>query len=77
MQGKIKLSQTTKEFKHKQFEAEVILWAVRWYCQFAISYRDLVALPGFVLLKGSRNRLISLEKFISRRIQKYFLKQMF
>ena len=42
MQGKIKLSQTTKEFKNKQFEAEVILWAVRWYCQFAISYRDLV-----------------------------------
>jgi len=42
MQGKIKLSQTTKAFKYKQFEAEVILWSVRWYCQFAISYRDLV-----------------------------------
>jgi len=36
------LSQTAKEFKYKQFEGEVILWAVRWYCQFAISYRDLV-----------------------------------
>jgi len=42
MQGKIKLSQAAKEFKYKQFEGEVILWSVRWYCQFAISYRDLV-----------------------------------
>ena len=31
-----------KQFKWKHFEAEVILWAVRWYSQFAISYRDLV-----------------------------------
>ena len=42
MQGKIKLRQTAKAFKYKQFEAEVILLSVRWYCQFAISYRDLV-----------------------------------
>ena len=31
-----------KDFKWKHFEGEVILWAVRWYCQFPISYRDLV-----------------------------------
>jgi transposase-like protein len=31
-----------KEFKWKHFQAEVILWGVRWYSQFAISYRDLV-----------------------------------
>ena len=24
-----------------RFPAEVILWAVRWYLQFPISYRDL------------------------------------
>jgi IS6 family transposase len=42
MQGKTRLSQTSKEFKYKQFEAEMILWSVRWYCQFAISYRDVV-----------------------------------
>src|SRR4029078_10183648 len=30
-----------KEFKGRQFTAEVILWAVRWYLQFPISYRDL------------------------------------
>src|SRR5690242_12522912 len=30
-----------KDFKGRQFTAEVILWAVRWYLQFPISYRDL------------------------------------
>ena len=28
-------------FKGQQFIAEVILWAVRWYLMFPISYRDL------------------------------------
>lgn len=28
-------------FKDRQFTAEVILWAVRWYLQFPISHRDL------------------------------------
>jgi transposase, IS6 family len=28
-------------FRGRQFTAEVILWAVRWYLQFPISYRDL------------------------------------
>jgi transposase, IS6 family len=28
-------------FRGRQFTAEVILWAVRWYMQFPISYRDL------------------------------------
>jgi IS6 family transposase len=31
-----------QSFKGLQFAAEVILWAVRWYLMFAISYRDLV-----------------------------------
>ena len=30
-------------FKGRQFTAEVILWAVRGYLQFPISYRDLDA----------------------------------
>src|ERR1700687_1307747 len=30
-----------KQFKGRQFTAEVILWAVRWYLMFPISYRDL------------------------------------
>jgi len=28
-------------FKGRQFTGEVILWAVRWYLMFPISYRDL------------------------------------
>ena len=27
--------------KGRQFTAEVILWAVRWYLMFPMSYRDL------------------------------------
>ena len=30
-----------RAFKGRQFNAEVILWAVRWYLMFPISYRDL------------------------------------
>ena len=30
-----------QSFKGRQFTAEVILWAVRWYLMFPISYRDL------------------------------------
>lgn len=29
-------------FKWKHFTGEIILWVVRWYCQFALTYRDLV-----------------------------------
>jgi IS6 family transposase len=30
-----------RDFKGRQFTTEVILWAVRWYLMFPISYRDL------------------------------------
>ena len=30
-----------RAFRGFRFPAEVILWAVRWYLQFPISYRDL------------------------------------
>jgi hypothetical protein len=33
--------QQDRAFKGRQFNAEVILWAVRWYLMFPISYRDL------------------------------------
>ena len=29
------------DFKGRQFEGEIVLWAVRWYCRYGISYRDL------------------------------------
>jgi transposase-like protein len=28
-------------FQGRHFTGEVILWAVRWYCRYGISYRDL------------------------------------
>jgi transposase-like protein len=31
-------------FKGRQFTAEIILWAIRWYLQFPISYRDLACM---------------------------------
>jgi transposase-like protein len=31
---------STNAFKGRQFTAEVILWAVRWYLQFPVSFRD-------------------------------------
>ncbi len=34
------------EFKWRQFEGEIILWAVRWYCRYGISYRDLERMMG-------------------------------
>src|SRR3546814_5808983 len=32
---------TMTDFKWRHFQGDVILWAVRWYCRFPISYRDL------------------------------------
>ena len=29
------------DFKGRHFTAEVILWTVRWYLMFPVSYRDL------------------------------------
>ena len=29
------------DFKWRHFEGAVILWAVRWYCKYRISYRNL------------------------------------
>ena len=30
-----------QSFEGRQFTAEVILWAVRWYLMFLVSYHDL------------------------------------
>lgn len=27
-------------FKGRYFEGEIVLWAVRWYCRYGVSYRD-------------------------------------
>jgi transposase-like protein len=33
-----------RSFKGRHFTSEVILWALRWYLAFSISYRDLAAM---------------------------------
>ena len=39
---------TMTDFKWRHFQGDVILWAVRWYCRYPISYRDLEEmLPNF------------------------------
>jgi transposase-like protein len=30
-----------RSFKGRQFTAELVLWAVRWYLMFPVSYRDI------------------------------------
>src|SRR3546814_11851478 len=32
---------TMTDFKWRYFQGDVTLWAVRWYCRYPISYRDL------------------------------------
>ena len=29
------------DFKGRHFRGEIVLWEVRWYWRYAISYRDL------------------------------------
>ena len=28
-------------FKGRHFQRDIILWAIRWYCKYGISYREL------------------------------------
>jgi transposase, IS6 family len=43
-EGLIVRRENKNPFKGRQFTAEIILWAVRWYLQFPISYRDLACM---------------------------------
>ncbi len=33
-------------FKGRHFQRDIILWAVRWYCKYGISYRELQGEPA-------------------------------
>lgn len=44
------------DFKGRHFEGEVVLWAVRWYCRYGVSYRDLEQMMGERGISGSRHR---------------------
>lgn len=39
--GSERIGAGMNDFKWRHFRGEVILWAVRWYCKYGISYRDL------------------------------------
>ena len=39
-------------FKGSQFEREIILWAMRWYVAYPISYRQLEEMMGERLKSG-------------------------
>ncbi len=39
--GRTRAEPLMSDFKWRHFEGEIILWAVRWYCRYGISYRDL------------------------------------
>ena len=45
-------------FKWKHFSYEIILWTVRWYCQFALSYRDLILMMEERGLSASHTTLM-------------------
>jgi hypothetical protein len=61
--GRVKIGWTRaelvmSEFKWRHFDGEIILWAVRWYSRYGISYRDLEQRMGSQpdRLKASRCR---------------------
>jgi transposase, IS6 family len=41
MEASIEGGQAVSDFKGRHFGGEIVLWAVRWYCRYGISYRDL------------------------------------
>jgi hypothetical protein len=41
------------DFKGSQFEREIILWGVRWYVVYPISYRQLEEMMGEEAIKLS------------------------
>ena len=51
------------DFKGRHFEGEIVRWAVRWYCCYGVSYRDLERMMG--------ERGVSVDRpAIFRRVQK-------
>jgi len=53
------------EFKGRHFEGEIVRWAVRWYCRYGVSYRDLAGCgksEDFAVLAGVRDRIGSARK---------------
>ncbi len=66
-----------RTFRGFRFPAEVILWAVRWYLQFPVSYRDLermladrgVAVDHVTLFRGVQRFAPELERRLRRHLR--------
>jgi transposase-like protein len=41
MEGSGEEGRAVSDFKGRHFGGEIVLWAVRWYFRYGISYRDL------------------------------------
>ncbi len=54
---------TARAFRGYRFPAEVILWAVRWYLRFGISFRDLEAMLAD---RGVQVDHVSLYRWVQR-----------
>jgi pyruvate-formate lyase len=55
------------DFKWRHFQGDVILWAVRWYCRYPISYRDLEEMLASYDCEEGRDALASLYKVYFKR----------
>ncbi|GAD09048.1 transposase and inactivated derivatives [Gluconobacter frateurii NBRC 103465] len=66
------------DFKGRHFRGEVILWAVRWYCRYGISYRDLetmLAKRGVSVDHSTIYRWVQRQRFSrSRRVDETYIK---
>jgi IS6 family transposase len=66
-----------RSFKGRHFTSEVILWALRWYLAFPISYRDLslmladrgVAVDHTTLFRWVQSYAVTLEQRIRRHLR--------
>jgi putative transposase len=47
----------TMDFKGSHFEREIVLWGVRWYVAYPISYRQLEEMMGERGVEGDHSTL--------------------
>jgi len=48
-------------FHGRHFQGEIILWAVRWYCKYGISYRELQEMLAERALMNSFQQLMRIK----------------
>ena len=47
------------DFKRRHFDGEIVLWAVRWYCRYPISYCDLETMRPNVAARWTTRQSIA------------------